>query len=92
MQGNEMGETPGFDQKELRKESGEVPKRRFDFRKMLSLGGAADCQMITMESGKEAEKSESKVRLKIEVPRMSGELVSHILAAPFRGRNSKALM
>ncbi len=87
-----MGETPGFDQKELRKESGEVPKRRFDFRKMLSLGGVADCQMVTMESGKEAEKSESKVRLKIEVPRMSSELVGHILAAPFRGRNSKVLM
>ena len=60
-----MGETPGFDHKELSKESGEVPKRRFDFRKMLSLEGADDCQMVTMESGKKAEMSEAKVKLKI---------------------------
>ena len=87
-----MGKTPGFDHKEPQKESGEVPKRRFDFRKMLSLDGAADCQMVTMENGKEAEKRDSKIKLKIEVPKSSGEFVSHILAAPFRGRNSKVLM
>ena len=63
-----MGETPGFDQKEPRTGSGDVPKKRFDFRKMLSLGGAADCQKITMEGVKETKKSESKFSLKIEVP------------------------
>ena len=54
-----MGETPGFDQKEPRTGSGDVPKKRFDFRKMLSLDGAADCQKITMEGVKETMKSES---------------------------------